>query len=202
MTISNREPISVLIAEDHDMTRSILKLALMQHPGINVIDEAADGKAAIDKTLQSHPAIILMDIGLPIIDGIQATRIIKKNQLNSNTRIIMLTTHDRDTDVFAALGADADGYCLKETADQQLVVAIRAVHSGKAYLDPAIARIVLQAALANGNLQRDSAEPLSKIETQVLNQVANEGEAYQSGICKVDTHFLQKLHRFQPAQAS
>lgn len=138
--------ISVLIVEDHEITRVGLKLTLEHSAGIKVIGEAADGKTAISQAAALRPNVILMDIGLPSVDGIEATNQIKKAM--PNCRVIMLTSHDSDRDIFAALAAGADGYCLKETATTQLAMAIKAVAEGAAWLDPGIAQRVLRASVA------------------------------------------------------
>lgn len=144
--MADTKNITVLIVEDHEITRVGLRLMLKQMPGIDIIGEAADGKVGIDKAKQLKPVVVLMDIGLPSMDGIEATTQIK-SQL-PKTRIIMLTSHDNDRDIFAALGAGADGYCLKETPTSQLAIAIKAVADGAAWLDPAIATKVLRASVA------------------------------------------------------
>jgi NarL family two-component system response regulator LiaR len=141
----NHKPISVLVVEDHEITRVGLRLMLEQAPDITIVGEAADGKKGVDAVAELKPNVVLMDIGLPAIDGIEATDQIKKN--TPGVRVIMLTSHDNDRDVFAALSAGADGYCLKETPTQQLVLAIRAVADGAAWLDPGIASKVLRASV-------------------------------------------------------
>lgn len=119
---------------------------LEQAPDIKIVGEASDGKEGVVAVSELKPNVVLMDIGLPAIDGIEATGQIKKNA--PNVRVIMLTSHDNDRDVFAALSAGADGYCLKETPTSQLVLAIRAVADGAAWLDPGIASKVLRASVA------------------------------------------------------
>jgi NarL family two-component system response regulator LiaR len=137
------ESIKIYLAEDHEITRVGLKLTLETIPGFSVIGEAADGKQAVVEVDKAQPDVVLMDIGLPILDGIDATRIIKER--HAKIRVIMLTSHESDRDIFAALGAGADGYCLKEVSGPRLAMAIRAVHDGAAWLDPSIASRVLKA---------------------------------------------------------
>lgn len=134
------------MVEDHEITRVGLRLMLEQAADIVIVGEAADGKQGVVAVAELKPNVVLMDIGLPAIDGIEATGRIKKN--TPGVRVIMLTSHDNDRDVFAALSAGADGYCLKETPTQQLVLAIRAVADGAAWLDPGIASKVLRASVA------------------------------------------------------
>lgn len=145
MTDSSGTRIKILVVEDHEITRVGLKLTLEQSDEIEIVGEASDGNQAVEATAELNPNVVLMDIGLPNIDGIEATGLIKK--ATPATRVIMLTSHDNDRDIFAALGAGADGYCLKETATNQLVLAIKTVADGAAWLDPAIASKVLKASV-------------------------------------------------------
>ena len=144
----NSAPLRIVVVEDHEITRMGLKLTLSQMEGMQVVGEASDGKQGISMVLQTKPDVVLMDIGLPLLDGIEATASIKKAL--PETRIIVLTSHDSDRDIFAALGAGADGYCLKETATTQLGLAVRTVASGAAWLDPGIASRVLRASVMAG----------------------------------------------------
>lgn len=134
---------SVLIAEDQDIVRLGLRMTLEKMPGVEVVGEAADGETVIKQTDQLHPRIILMDIGLPKVDGIEAAKQIKEK--HANTAIIMFTSDASDESVFAALNAGADGYCLKTISSDQLRTAIDSVQSGAAWLDPGIASKVLRA---------------------------------------------------------
>jgi len=133
--------IKVLVVEDHTMTRMGLQLVLEKSSDIEIIGEAEDGEQGIKKTQELSPDVILMDIGLPVIDGIEATQTIKNLQLTA--KILMFTSRDNEEDVFAALGAGADAYCMKGASPDQLISAIKAVNEGTAWLDPAIARTVL-----------------------------------------------------------
>lgn len=133
----------VLIAEDQDITRLGLKLTLEKLGGIEVVGEAADGNEAISEALSLTPDIILMDVDLPGMDGIQATIEIKK--LLPETGIIIFTSDDADDTVVAALSAGADGYCLKNISIDKLATAITSILQGAAWLDPGIANRVLRA---------------------------------------------------------
>ena len=147
--------IKVLIVEDHTMTRMGLQLVLEKCSEIQIIAEAEDGAQGVEKAQELSPDVILMDIGLPVMDGIEATQTIKNLQLSS--KILMFTSRDNEEDVFAALGAGADAYCMKGASPDQLISAIKAVSEGTAWLDPAIARTVLN------SLQTDKTkkEPLT-----------------------------------------
>ena len=175
--------ITVVIAEDHEITRVGLKLTLEQMPGLKIIGQAEDGKQILDVVSKLHPDVVLMDVGLPNIDGIDATRQIK--ELYSNVRIIMLTSHDNDDDVFAALGAGADGYCLKDISSHQLSMAIKTVYEGAAWLDPGVASRVLRACAVNPRITHStsqettpSSSSLSQREVDVLRLVV-EGKSNQ-----------------------
>jgi NarL family two-component system response regulator LiaR len=131
----------VLIVEDHPMSLVGLKMLLEKNDSCDVVGEATNGLDAVTQSNKLAPDVILMDIGLPEMDGIEATQQIKKD--HPSIRIIMLTSKDNERDVFAALAAGADAYCLKGVSIEALSTAIEAVKEGTAWLDPGIARIVL-----------------------------------------------------------
>ncbi len=134
--------INVLLVEDHSLTRLGLKALLGRTDDLKVIGEASNGQEAIEKTLSLHPHIILMDVGMPVMDGIEAVKKIKEQKVDVG--IIMLTSHDNERDIFASLAAGAGGYCLKDVDPERLYTAIRSVHAGDAWLDAAIAGQVLK----------------------------------------------------------
>ncbi|MCC7531529.1 MAG: response regulator transcription factor, partial [Candidatus Melainabacteria bacterium] len=111
-------------------------------------------RLAVDSILSLKPDVVLMDIGLPTMDGIEATKKVK--ELAPDCKVIMLTSHDSDRDVFAALAAGADGYCLKEVSGTQLAMAIRCVADGAAWLDPGVASRVLKACAVGGNVPQSA----------------------------------------------
>ena len=136
------KPISVLLVEDHTMTRMWLALVLQKADGIEMIGEADNGVKGVSLAKELRPDIILMDIGLPEIDGIEATQQIRDAKIDS--KILIFTSRDGEDDVFAALGAGADGYIMKGASEDQLTTAIKAVAEGTGWLDPAIAKTVLR----------------------------------------------------------
>lgn len=138
-----KAPVTVVIVEDHQFTRLGLRMSLEQLPGIKMIGEAADGVEGVSKVIELKPNIVLMDIELPNVDGIEATKQIK--EAAPEVRVIMLTSHNNDQAIFAALGAGANGYCLKSISAQQLATVIKMVADGAAWLDPGIANKVLGA---------------------------------------------------------
>lgn len=135
--------IKVLLVEDHTMTRMGLELVLEKAVGIELVSSADNGKTGVELAKKLHPNVILMDIGLPEIDGIEATKQIKDANLDSY--VIIFTSRDSETDVFAAFAAGADGYIMKGANEDQIVTAIKAAADGTAWIDPAIARMVLGA---------------------------------------------------------
>jgi DNA-binding NarL/FixJ family response regulator len=176
--MTGQETISILIAEDHEFTRIGLRLSLEQVPEFVVIDEAGDGKTAVELAASKQPDVVLMDIEMPVMNGIDATRQIRS--VAPETRVVMLTSHTSDEEIFAALGAGANGYVLKTIASKQLVNVIHAVAGGAVWLDPGIANRVL-CAYAGGEVQapppaktrtKGSSPPLSPRETEVLRLVA------------------------------
>lgn len=135
------DKIKVYIVEDHEMTRVGLTMLLEKESAITVIGEADNGVKATRQVPELHPDVVLMDIGLPEMDGIEATNRIKQSA--PSVKVIMLTSKDSEQDVFAALAAGADAYCMKGIPVNVLASAIEAVNQGAAWLDPAIARVVL-----------------------------------------------------------
>jgi DNA-binding NarL/FixJ family response regulator len=134
--------IKVLLVEDHTLTRMGLKTALKRTDDISVIGEATNGDEAIESAGRLKPDVILMDVGMPVMDGIQAAKQIVSDY--PNIRVIMLTQHDNDSDILASLAAGASGYCLKDVEPERLYTAIRAVNAGDAWLDASIAKRVLR----------------------------------------------------------
>ncbi|CAN5590048.1 response regulator transcription factor [soil metagenome] len=208
--------INIFIAEDHEITRVGLRLTLEHVPGFAVVGEAADGKMTVKKVAELKPHVVLMDIGLPLMDGIDATTKIKQEV--PGTRVIMLTSHDNDRDIFAALGAGADGYCLKEVSGAQLVMAIRAVADGVAWLAPGVASRVLRACATASPVPGETsakanslASPLSQRELEVLKLVVeglSNQEIADKLILSVETvkthmrHIMEKLAVSDRTQAA
>ena len=141
MISSGTKVVKVVIIEDYKLTRVGLRSSLNEFEGINVIGEAEDGEKGIQLIKELNPDVILMDLGLPGINGIEATQQIKA--YDENTKVIILTSHDRDEEVLASLGSGANAYCLKDIEPNTLVNVIKTVSEGAAWLDPAIAKIAL-----------------------------------------------------------
>lgn len=133
--------VKVLIIEDQDMARVALSVILSKNPDIQILDMATDGQEGVDKALGLKPDLVIMDIGLPTIDGIEATRLIKES--NPKIRVLMYTSRETEDDIFDAFQAGADGYITKGATVEQTISAVIAVSEGTGWLDPAIAKVVL-----------------------------------------------------------
>ncbi len=157
----------VVLVEDHALTRAGLRTALTA-AGIEVVAEAADGITGAEVVTRDKPDIAIVDIGLPGRDGIALTREIKAAQ--PETRVVVLTMHELDEEVVAALAAGADAYCVKSSDASFIIDAIRAVAAGGAYFDPRIAHVVLRRFSAPRTAPASS--PLTQRELDVLRLVA------------------------------
>ena len=135
-------PLKVLIVEDDPMMQLGLEQTLGDYPQLTIVGQASDGYLAVEMAQKLRPDIIVMDIGLPRQDGIAATQQIK--QIMPDVRIVMLTSHTTETEVIAALSSGADAYCIKGMNVDRLIAAIAAAQEGATYLDPQIARSVIE----------------------------------------------------------
>ncbi|MEM8778222.1 MAG: response regulator transcription factor [Cyanobacteria bacterium P01_G01_bin.49] len=156
----------ILIVEDDPLMQLGLEQALSEYPDFEIIGQAEDGYTGVQQALELQPDLVVMDIGLPRLDGIAATKQIKEKI--PNIHVVMLTSHTLQTEVVAALSSGADAYCIKGASLERLLAAIEAARDGATYLDPQIARLVLD------NLKPPSPEPnqnialLSERELEVL----------------------------------
>lgn len=153
MNKKQSKQIKVLLVEDHALMRVGMRHSLEIDDQIIVIGEAENGKICLELVEKLKPDLVLMDIGLPILDGIKATKKIKENY--PGIRVVILTIKDEDKDVFSALKSGADAYCLKDIPPEKLIAAIKTVADGAAWLDPAIADRVLRATRLPANLQSE-----------------------------------------------
>jgi two-component system, NarL family, response regulator LiaR len=137
----DRSQIQILIVEDDPMMRIGLNHLLCAQPQLEIVGMAEDGYLGVEAATKLQPNVIVMDLGMPHLDGIAATQQIK--QTLPDVKVIMLTSHTDQTEVLAALSSGADGYCVKGTSVEQLVKAIEVVHQGATYLDAQIAQCVI-----------------------------------------------------------
>ncbi|NJL02847.1 MAG: response regulator transcription factor [Spirulinaceae cyanobacterium RM2_2_10] len=149
--------IRVVLVEDHDLSRIGLSAALKRCDDIEVVGEAADGHQGLQILQVSKPDVAIVDIGLPDIDGIELTQRLRKTEELNATRVLILTMHNGEDSVLAAFAAGADSYSLKNASLDNLVQAVRLTAEGGAWIDPAIARVVLQQARTIEDDARDVA---------------------------------------------
>ncbi len=132
----------ILIVDDHAVVRAGIRSLIEGQPDLEIVGEASGGEEAIQKTAELRPELVLMDIAMPGMSGIEATRRIKKDF--PGTMILVLTMHDDEEFFFPVLRAGASGYVLKEVEPQDLLNAIRVVHQGQVFFSPAVARVLLE----------------------------------------------------------
>lgn len=136
--------IRVAVADDQALVRSGFAVLLRSAPGVDVVGEAATGVEAIAVARAEHPDVVLMDVRMPEMDGLEATRIITSDPALSATRVLILTTFDLDDYVYAALRAGASGFLLKDTLPDDLLAAVRVIADGEALLAPKITRRLIE----------------------------------------------------------
>lgn len=149
--------ISVLIAEDQLTTRIGLTVIIGRFSDLVLVGESENGEIALQQVKDLRPNVVVMDVGMPVMDGIEATK--KMKEVLPATKVLILTNHDHDDDVFGALASGADGYCLKDASPENLATAIRTVNQGAAWLDSAIAKRVLRASTVIPDKQQSRPMP-------------------------------------------
>jgi two-component system response regulator NreC len=193
-------PIRVLICDDHDVVRKGLRLQLEQHEDIEVVGEASDGRVAVQLAEALRPDVILMDIGMPNLNGVEATSQIAKS--NPDVGIVILSMYSDEEYLLRVLNAGALGYLMKECAEADLARAVRAVAQGKSFFSPAI-----QTALREDYIRQlrqrgltDSYDLLTGREKEVL-QLLAEGkvnkEVASALNCSVNTVATHRMHLMQ-----
>ena len=164
--------IRVILAEDHTVVRAGLRALLDQSEKITVVAEAEDGIQAYDLSAKFRPNVVIMDITMPHLNGIEATKRIKENF--PEISVVILTVHANEAYIFQALSAGAEGYLVKQTAPEDLVAAVIAAAQGEAFLSPLISRSIVENYFQNsedlGNL--DSLNSLTRREREVLQMIA------------------------------
>jgi DNA-binding NarL/FixJ family response regulator len=165
--------IKIIIIEDHALTRIGLKTALEESQKIEVIAEAEYGETGIDLVKSLEPDLVIMDLGLPNMNGIEATRIIK--EFNSNIKILVLTSHDSKNEVMESLGAGAEAYCLKDINPTRLISIIEGIIEGGVWLDPGIAKTIITTINSCGKVSDKTIEnsPLTERELEILQLLAD-----------------------------
>ena len=197
------DKIRVLIADDHAVVREGTKQIMVREPDLEVVAEAGDGEEAVRMVGTTKPDVVIMDVAMPKIDGISATKQIKS--LYPKTAVLVLSAYDDDQFVFSLLEAGAAGYLLKSVRGYELIQAIRAVHAGESVLHPTVARKVLNRFVpASGKYSRQKpTEILSERELDVL-KLASQGLSNQDiadklclSLRTVQAHFSHIFNKLQ-----
>ena len=201
--------IRILLADDHTVVRKGLRLLLEEHPGFDVVADAADGRAALALAEQNTPDVVVMDIAMPGLNGIEAARQITAKL--PHVAIVFLSMHSDEGYVLKALKSGARGYLLKDSAEQDLINAVVAVSEGKAFFSPAISKMLVEDYLRQMQERHveDSYELLTPREREVL-QLLAEGRGNKDvaavlnlSLYTVETHranILQKLNLHNQAE--
>ena len=175
----------ILVADDHGIVRSGIKLLLERQLDLQVVAEASDGVEAVEQALATHPDLCILDVGMPRKTGLQAAREIRS--FLSETRVLMLSMHDDEHYLFEALKAGAAGYVLKREADQDLVGAVRAVGRGEAFLTNAAERSIIRDWMSGS--ATGPAIPLTPREEEVVKLIA---EAHTNSQIAQVLHLAEK----------
>lgn len=167
--------IRVVLVDDQEMVRTGFRMVLDERSNLEIVGEAEDGKAAVEVVAQTRPDVVLMDVRMPVMDGVEATRHICGIQ--DGPRVLVLTTFDLDEYVYQALTAGASGFLLKDSPVEEIVTAIRHIHQGDAVVAPRITRRLLHhftadPSTSDGPLDRDFFDKLTPREHEVLQLVA------------------------------
>jgi len=167
-----RKPIRILLADDHNIMRRGLRLLLERQPGFEVVAEAADGREATEQAEATHPDIVVLDIAMPNMSGIEAAQRIRASLPQAAT--VILSMHSDESYVLRALKAGAKGYILKDSAESDLIDAIQAVSEGKAFFSPEISKILVEDYVRDMRKRgaEDSYELLTSREREILHLLA------------------------------
>ncbi|HEY6990042.1 MAG TPA: response regulator transcription factor [Bryobacteraceae bacterium] len=161
-------PVRIVLADDHTIMRRGLRLVLERQPDFKVVGEASNGREAIDVITRENPDVAVMDIAMPLLNGIEAAKKITEERLK--TAVMILSMHSDESYILRALRAGARGYLLKDSAENDLIQAIRAVCAGKAFFSPAVSRVLADDYLRQIQQQgvEDSYELLTARERELL----------------------------------
>jgi two-component system, NarL family, response regulator LiaR len=200
--------IKILIADDHPLIRQGLRVVIDTQPDLELVGEASNGEQAVQQALTLHPDIVIMDLQMPVKDGLAATREIA--QTDPQTQVLVLTSYPDDENVYAAIKSGAMGFLLKDSSAEYLLDAIRTVARGESVLHPTIARKLMQEIKKPPKLP-PTAEPLTPREVQVLgclaqgmanSQIANELSVSVRTVSAHVRNILDKLHLANRTQAA
>jgi DNA-binding NarL/FixJ family response regulator len=189
--------IRVVICDDQSLVRDGLRVQLGLGDGIAVVGEASNGEQAVEMARRERPDVVLMDIQMPVLDGIEATRRIVADAKSTDVRVLILTTFDLDEHVYAALAAGASGFLLKDATPEEIVHAIRVVAAGESLLAPSVtSRLVREFARrpTRGQPRSDGLASLTERETEVLLLVAQGFTNAEIAARLVLSHATAKTH--------
>jgi len=199
----------IVVADDHGIVRQGLRFVLEKQPDIEVVGEATDGREAVRLAEELHPSVIVMDIGMPQLNGLEATAQIVRR--NANATVIILSMHTDEVYLVRALTSGVKGYLVKGSADQDLVAAVRAVAAGKCFFSPVIAQMLAEdytRQLQQKQVQ-DSYDLLTEREKETL-QLLAEGKSNKEAATVLDVspytvethrmHLMQKLNLHNTAE--
>ncbi len=201
--------IRILLADDHTIVRKGLRMLLESHEGFHVVAEAADGREAIALAQEHQPDIVVMDLAMPVLNGIEAARQICGGDTASS--IVFLSMHSDESYVLKALKSGAKGYLLKDSAEQDLINAVKTVSDGKAFFSPAISRMLVEDYVRQMHAQKveDSYDLLTTREREIL-QLLAEGRSNKDVAAVLDLslhtvethrgHIMQKLNLHSGAE--
>ncbi len=194
----NPSKITLVVADDHTIVRRGLVSLLSLNPELEVLGEAADGRQAVDLASQLDPDVVLLDIGMPVLNGLEAARQIRKN--SPQAKILVLSAFDNDEYVLQVIRSGANGYVLKNTTADELYEAIRSVNSGKQYFSSSVSHVLFEEYLRNNGTPKANGSipppfsPLTTREREILQLIA-EGETHNKvaeqlniSVRTVDTH--------------
>jgi len=204
----------ILIADDHDVVRSGLNVLLRSAPDFAVVGEAADGEEAVRLSAKLNPDVVIMDISMPKLDGIEATRVIKERQ--PEVRVIILSVHEDEEYAYQILKAGACGYLLKNASRKDIFHAVRSAMSGERFFSPGISRMIVEGFVRRAKEHGQDAPPappeadqkLTKREVEVLTYIARGytnrqiAEALFLSFRTINTHranIMQKLNIHETA---
>jgi len=162
--------IKILIADDHGVIRAGLRALLSGLPDIEVVGEAVDGRDALKKTMELQPNIVIMDLSMPEMGGVEATR--QLSQIASDTRVLILTVHEDEGLLKEVIRAGAAGYIIKRAVEDELIHAIRVVARGDMYVHPSMTRALLNNSASSTELKVSEVETLTYREIEVLRLLA------------------------------
>lgn len=188
-------PIRVVVADDQALVRGGFRVLVDSAPDLAVVGEAEDGRRAVELVRELEPDVVLMDVRMPVMDGLAATEAI--SGLTTSTRVLMLTTFDLDAYVFGALRAGASGFLLKDTPPADLLSGIRVVARGEALLAPSVTRHLIEEYVRRPPVERPPGHELSGLterETEVLTLVARGWSNQEIGAALFVTPATAKTH--------